>query len=432
MATDLPSVPTVRLEIPDYDHGLRGKFVRAEKVTGGAQAAMCTIMYGLSVCDEVVDTPLSSAANGYPDAFTRPDMTTLVDIPWRPATQAVIADMVDDDGELLPESPRTVIHRLLDAYDQLGLEPIMGFEYEAYVMSAEDRAPLGRTVSAYSLLRIAETSDLADVFMARMEAIGCPVEAFHSELGPGFFEFALAPAPALQAADRAARARQVFRELCAERGLLATFMAKLHIAESGSGGHVHQSLNRDGVNVFSDGQGQLSDVGRAYVGGLIASMGELTLLFNPYINSYKRLGAAFFVATRATWGYDNRNAACRTILNSGVKGARVEHRRPGADASPYLVTAAMLAGGLHGLRSNLDPGPPLAIGADVAAVGDALPTSLREAITAFEGSTLARELLSDRFVATYVATRYGEQRAFDDWFDSHVTEWEQKRYPEHI
>jgi len=432
MATDLPSVPTVRLEIPDYDHGLRGKFVRAEKVADGARAAMCTIMYGLSVCDEVVDTPLSSAANGYPDAFARPDFNTLVDISWRPATQAVIADMVDDDGELLPESPRTAIHRLLAGYEQLGLEPIMGFEYEAYVVTANGRAPLGRTVSAYSLLRIAETSDLADAFMARMESIGCPVETFHSELGPGFFEFALAPAPALQAADRAARARQVFRELCAERGLLATFMAKLHIAESGSGGHVHQSLNRAGVNVFSDGQGQLSEVGRAYVAGLLASMKDLTLLFNPYINSYKRLGAAFFVATRATWGYDNRNAACRTILNSGAKGARVEHRRPGADASPYLVTAAMLAGGLFGLRNNLDPGPPLTVGADVAASGSALPTSLREAITAFENSTLARELLSDRFVATYAATRHGEQQAFDDWFNSHVTEWEHNRYPEHI
>ena len=432
MTTELPSVPTVRLEIPDYDHGLRGKYVRADKVANGAQAAMCTIMYGLSVCDEVIDTPLSSAANGYPDAFARPDMSTMVEVPWRSSTAAVIADMVDDDGELLPESPRTAIRHLLDGYAHLGLDPVMGFEYEAYVMAADGRAPLGRTVSAYSLLRIAETSDLADVFMARMESIGCPVEAFHSELGPGFFEFALAPAPALQAADRAARARQAFRELCAERGLLATFMAKLHIAESGSGGHVHQSLSRNGVNVFSDGQGGLSDVGRAYVAGLVASMGDLTLLFNPYINSYKRLGAAFFVATRATWGFDNRNAACRTILNSGAKGARVEHRRPGADANPYLVTAGMLAGGLYGLRQNLDPGPPLAIGADVSVAGDALPTSLREAITVFQDSALAREYLSDRFVATFVATREGEQRAFEDWFNGSVTEWERNRYPEHI
>jgi glutamine synthetase len=432
MAAELPSVPTVRLEIPDFDHGLRGKFVRSEKIADGAQPAMCTIMYGLSVCDEVVDTPLSSAENGYPDAFTRPDLSTLVDIPWRPRTQAVIADMVDEHGELLPESPRTAIHHLLQGYGQLGLEPIMGFEYEAYVMAADGRAPLGRTVSAYSLLRIAEISDLADVFMARMEAIGSPIEAFHSELGPGFFEFALAPAPALQAADRAARARQVFRELCAERGLLATFMAKLHIAESGSGGHVHQSLNRDGVNVFSDGPGRLSPLGSSYVAGLVASMGDLTLLFNPYINSYKRLGAAFFVAIRATWGLDNRNAACRTILTSGAKGARVEHRRPGADASPYLVAAGMLAGGLYGLRGNLDPGPPLEVGADVSAAGSPLPASLNEAISVFEHSTLAREYLSDRFVDTYVATRKGEQEAFDRWFNGTITDWELNRYPEHL
>jgi len=80
----------------------------------------------------------------------------------------------------------------------------------------------------------------------------------------------------------------------------------------------------------------------------------------------------------------------------------------------------------------LDPGPPLAIGADVSVAGDALPTSLREAITVFQDSALAREYLSDRFVATYVATREGEQRAFEDWFNGSVTEWERNRYPEHI
>lgn len=434
MTHPTPRTPTVRLEVPDYDHGLRGKLVRADKAAPAARASMCTIVYGLSICDEVVDTPLSSAGNGYPDAFATPDEDTRVELPWLSATQAVIADMYDEDGELLPESPRTVVKKLLEGFRAIDLSPTFGYEFEAYVTRAGDSAlePLGTTISAYSLLRVAEAMDLAEEFMARMESIGVSVEAFHSELGPGFFEFALSPAPALTSTDNAARARQFFRELCAERGLRATFMAKLHIHESGSGGHVHQSIVRHGENVFSDGQGKLSELGGHYVGGLLATMGDMSLLFNPNLNSYKRLGAAFFVATRATWGYDNRNAACRAILNCGSKAARVEHRRPGADASPYLVAAGMLAGGLHGLRESVDPGAPLKVGDDVEKVGTSLPANLQTALQEFRVSRITNELLGERFVSTYAATRQGEIDAFERWWNSSITDWEKSRYLEHL
>ena len=431
-----PAVPTVRLEIPDYDHGLRGKMVRADKLANGGSASMCLIVYGLSMADDVVDTPVASAADGYPDAFARPDESTRVVLPWRASTEAAVADMYHADGRMVDESPRTVLRRLVDGFAELGYEPVLGFEYEVYVTHARDIStglqPVGRTINAYSLSRLAEADELAEVFMARMEAIGAPVEAFHSELGPGFFEFALAPAPALASADRAARAKQYFRELCAERGLRATFMAKLHIDHSGSGGHVHQSIMREGDNVFSDGSGSLSDAGRAYVAGLLATMGDLTVLFNPFMNSYKRLRPEFFVAARATWGLDNRNAACRAILNVPAKSARVEHRRPGADANPYLVAAGMLAGGLHGLRAGLTLGEPLAVGADVATEGPALPTNLPDAVASFEASALARELLGPQFVACYAATRRGEVEAFEKWWQGTVTDWELGRYVEHL
>lgn len=436
MAEHVNGVPTVRLEVPDYDLGLRGKSVRTDKLPPGGRAAMCTILYGLSVADDVTDTPLSSAANGYPDAFAIPDDTTRVALPWRRSVEAVIADMVHQDGRPVEESPRTVLARLVEGFERFGLQPIMGFEYEVYVSRASDPGesitPLGRTISAYSLLRLAETEELTEEFLGRMEGIGIPIEAFHSELGPGFFEFAMAPAPALQAADGAARARQYFRELCAERGLRATFMAKLHMDQSGSGGHVHQSVRRDGTNVFSDGAGQLSAVGRRYLAGLIDSMGDLTVLFNPFLNSYKRLDAALFVATRASWGLDNRNAACRLILSPPASAARVEHRRPGADANPYLVAAGMAAGGLHGLRRELDPGPALEPGDDIAAVGAELPASLPVALDAFEASDLARDLLGRPFVDAYAATRRGELAAYDSWWRHTVTDWEVRRYMEHL
>ncbi|MEI6361907.1 MAG: glutamine synthetase family protein [Actinomycetes bacterium] len=428
--------PTVRLEIADYDLGLRGKLERADKAAPGKRISFCTIVYGLSLKDEVTDTPLGSAANGYPDAFAVPDEDTRVTLPWRAAQEAVIADMVHADGSPVEECPRYQVRRLSAQYDEFGLEPVFGYEYEVYVTHDADSPlgsrPLGRTINGYSLSRLGESEALADTFCERMESVGIPVEMFHSEIGPGFFEFALAPAPALTAADWAARARQAFREIAAEQGLRATFMAKLYSTESGSGGHVHQSLRRDWRNVMSDQNQQLSAEGANYLGGILATMGDFGALYNPLVNSYKRLDPNLFVATRATWGGDNRNAACRTILNVPTEAARIECRRPGADASPYVVAAALLAGGIHGLRNHVDPGPPIAPGDDLASVGGDLPQDLAAAIAMLDGSTRARELLGEAFVACFLATRRAEQAAFDHWWRGTVTEWELARYPDHI
>lgn len=320
--------------------------------------------------------------------------------------------------------------------------PVLGFEYECYVLHANDDVlrrgdyaslrALSRVDNAYSIGRRTESADLLGEFINRMDSIGIPVEAAHSELGPGFFEFAMSPMDAMRAADSAVRARQYFRDLCAERGLVATFMAKLRIEASGSGGHVHQSVTRDGVNQFSDGANGLSDTGRAYLGGLVRSMGDYTVLLNPLLNSYKRISAGFFVAERATWGWDNRNAACRVVHNAGAAATRVEHRRPGADANPYLVAAALLAGGLEGLRDSVDPGDPLEIGSDIATAGDALPSTLPAAIAAFRGSSRARSMLGDRFVDCYAATRDAEVAAFETSWNTSITDWELRRYVEHL
>lgn len=435
-----PAVPLVRLEVPDFELGLRGKVVRADKLARSGKTAFCTILYGLDPVDDVTDLPLSSAANGFPDAFAVPDESTWVELPWRPGTRAVVADLVDSDGVPVEESPRHAVRRLVARFADRGLVPVMGFEYEVYVVHADDDVlrsrqydrlrPVGRTVNGYSSGRVSAVSALVEEFFARCEAVGAPLDAFHSEIGPGFFEFALSPSPALEAADRAARARQHFSELCAEHGLLATYIAKLRMDASGSGGHLHQSLARDGRNVFGDGAGGLSDLGRAYVGGQVATMADFTAVFNPNLNSFKRLSSSWFVAERGTWGSDNRNAACRVIANAGDAATRVEHRRPGADANPYLVAAAGLAGGLHGIESGADPGPPLEVGADLATTGPALPANLRDAVVAFRESAVARTLLGDALVDAYATTRQAESEAFDRWFHGRITDWELARYLE--
>lgn len=430
----------VQLEVADYALGLRGKLVRQEKLAHGKHPAFCTIVYGLDAADDVADTALSSAANGYPDAFASPDEATRVALPWRRDTEAVLARLVTADGAPLAEDPRNLVSSLAGRFAEHGLTPVFGFEYEVHVYTAPaaprrtlaELTPLGRMRNAYSLARSTAAGELASEFISRMDAIGITVEAFHSELGSGFFEFALAPLPAAAAADAAARARQYFKDLCAERELLASFMAKPHAGVPGAGGHVHQSLTRDDVNVVCDRPGVFSPAGQAYLAGLLALMPDLTLLMCPNPNSYRRLSSEFFVAEHATWGWDHRSAACRVIA-APTADTRIEHRLPGADASPYLAAAAMLAGGLHGLQASPGLPPPLSQDSGAGTAGQqapALPTGMAEAITALEESGAARKLLGEDFTQSYVASRRAELDQFSKWQESQVTGWETERYLE--
>ncbi|WP_431959258.1 glutamine synthetase family protein [Mycobacterium sp. smrl_JER01] len=417
-----------QVEVPDYDLGIRGKLVRAEKTVDPTGLAFCTIVYGLSLADEVTDTPYSNAANGYPDALLTPDESTRVELGWRPGTDAVIADLVAADGTPVEMSPRHCLRALVERYAERGLEPVLGFEFEFWVFQDgpdEDgtRRPLGSTENAYSLTRMAQMQLLAVEFIDRMHSIGIEIEMFHTELGPGFFEFTMAPAPACRAADAAVRARQYLRELCAERGLHASFMAKPFGDKSGAGGHVHSSLNRDGVNIFSTGPGLLSTEASHYLAGLLAGMADTTVLFNPYVNSYKRIDPQMFTPTAATYGYDDRAAACRLILND-AKSARVEHRRPGADTSPYLTAAALLAAGLHGLEGNLslpaegeEPAP--------------LPGDLPAALDTFQSSVWLPDLVGKAFCASFAATRRAEAERYAHWLRTTITSWELTRHLEH-
>lgn len=404
-------VPMTQIEVPDYDHGLRGKMIRTEK-SRKPGLAFCTIVYGLSLVDDVADTPFSSAANGYPDALLVVDEDTRVELPWRSGVDAVIADL--DCGL----SPRTVLNTLIKRYHRHGLTPVLGFEFEVWLYH-DDRTPLGRTENAYSLTRCTETEDLFGEFVFRMQQIGVEIEMVHSELGPGLFEFTLSPAPALQACDSAARARQYLRDLCAEKGLHASFMAKPYPDKSGAGGHVHSSLVRDGVNILATGPRSLSAEGKHYLAGVLATMSDVTLLFNPYVNSYKRIDPEMFTPHQSNWGDDDRGAACRVILGD-LPSSRIEHRRPGADTSPYLSAVALLAGGLRGLTEKLDLPEPVP-----------LPGDLGAALDRFESAVWLKEALGEDFCLSYVITRRAELERYRTWLKTTITDWELRRHREH-
>jgi glutamine synthetase len=231
-----------------------------------------------------------------------------------------------------------------------------------------------------------------------------------SEYAPDQFEVNLGHVPdPVRAADHAFLLKRAVRAAARADGLLATFMAKPLPRQASSGLHVHVSLlEQDGANLFARDEQALGHA----IAGLQATMAEAMLVCAPNVNSYRRLRPLSYAPTAPTWGYNNRTVALR-IPTGSPSARRIEHRVAGADANPYLVLAAVLAGIHHGLSAGLTPDAPIA-GNAYAKVAPSLPLSWDRALEAFAAATLLPGYLGDRFCRLFGACRAAERDRFAD------------------
>jgi len=211
------------------------------------------------------------------------------------------------------------------------------------------------------------------------------------------------------------------KEIASQHGKALTFMAK-YDAREGNSCHVHLSLRgTDGALVFWDEEsGARSATYDHFVAGVLATIEDFTLLYAPNINSYKRFAAGSFAPNTVAWGLDNRTCALR-LVGRGA-GARMENRVPGGDVNPYLVLAAMLAGGLHGIDQQLALEEPLA-GNAYTSTRPKVPSTMSEARERFATSAVARAALGDAVVDHYVTMADVELAAYQGT----VTDWELRR-----
>ncbi len=440
---ETPAIPTgrVRVEIPDTDGNLRGKYVAASKLAKGKGATVSDVFYVLTVRDDVFEAPLTGVATGFPDVIGMPDFSTLVPVPWEHDLSAVIVDMQTKQRTPLEVDPRLQLRKAEARCAEMGFEARVGVEYELYLFHDDEAGDaslrasrlrelrsVGREWQAYSLVRFADMHDFIADCDEKLRGYGVDLEVWSTELGFGMIETATTPLPPLQAADAAARLKLGLKEIARRHGLVATFMAKWDMTSSGSSGHVHQSLLRDGRNAFWGGEmDTLSETGRHYLGGLIAGARELSAFASPNVNSYRRPSPELWAPTNASWGWDNRQASIRAItLDEG--SARLEYRRPGADLNPYLAIGACLDSGLHGIRNRIEP-PAASVGPafDDTSLPD-FPKTLHEAADALDGSVLAREWYGDAYVDHYVISRRAEADVVHKIANAQVPDYEIARY----
>ena len=235
--------------------------------------------------------------------------------------------------------------------------------------------------------------DLRSEMALALEAAGIPVEVQHHEVGTaGQAEIDIRFGTLLETADRLMLFKYIIKNTALKHGKTVTFMPKPIFQDNGSGMHTHQSLWTDGVPLFYDesGYAQLSDLGRWYIGGLLAHAPALTAFTNPTTNSYRRLVPGYEAPVNLVYSQRNRSAAARIPLYSrSPKAKRVEFRVPDPSCNPYLAFAAMLMAGLDGVRNKIEPAGPLdkdlyELPPEELADIPQVPGSLDEALAALE------------------------------------------------
>ncbi|WP_374605185.1 glutamine synthetase family protein [Arenimonas sp.] len=400
----------VDLLLPDMNGLLRGKRVTRGTLEKVYRDGVCLPMS--LIATDITGNTVEETGLGYDigdeDRLCRPVPGSLRPVPWhdRPSAQLLL-QMEDGQGGLFAANPREVLRRVLDGFRELGLTPVVAVELEFYLLDAalddKGRPQVARnpatgernhSTQVYYIQDLDDYRDFADEVSAACQAQGIPADTAVAEYAPGQFEINLRHrADALQACDDALMLKRVIKAIAAKRGLMASFMAKPFADQAGSGAHIHVSLlDRDGKNIFACTPDAPAETLRHAIAGLQRASADCMLIFAPHANSYRRFVLNAFVPLNDAWGFNNRTVAMR-VPHSDPANVRIEHRIAGADANPYLVTAAVLAGMLQGLLDKGDPGPPT--------VGNAYEQGEHREL-------FWRDTLRDFLASDFVARHFGE------------------------
>ena len=382
------------------------------------------------------------------DGFTRiqesdmiafPDPSTFQSLPWRPQAAdgvgRMFCDIVKPNGEPFEGDPRYALKRVLKKAADMGYTMYVGPELEYFYFADSDGTEFLDKGGYFDLTPLDVASDLRRETVLTLEKLGIPVEYSHHEVAPSQHEIDLRYQDALTMADAVMTYRLTVKEVAYANGVYATFMPKPVGGINGSGMHVHQSLfNKDG-NAFFDASmpGNLSQVCRWYIAGLLKYAPEFCAITNPLVNSYKRLIPGYEAPVYVSWAQANRSAMVRVPLYKPGKEAatRLELRSPDPSCNPYLAFAVMLGAGLKGIEEQLELMPEATndiFEMSAAELKEAnietLPENLGAAIKLFEESETMKEILGEHIHEFYVENKKAE------WADyiKDVSQWELDRY----
>lgn len=364
--------------------------------------------------------------DGDADRVAWPVPGTLAPSPWQGSDSAqVMLAMHELDGSPCTLDPRQILKSVLDRFAADGLTPVVACELEFYLVDALRSAdggiqlplgPDGRRPTQAQVYGL-EAQDIDGQFLRDLwhacDALGVPAGAAISEYAPGQLEVTLAHKPdALAACDDAVRFKRAAKGCAASLGRAATFMAKPFADQSGSGFHIHVSIDdAEGRNIFAADAVDGTPALRHAIGGAAALLADSMAILAPNANSYRRFRRNSYAPVQAGWGLNNRTVPLRIPIGP-ANSRHFEHRVSGADANPYLAVAAVLAGVHDGLTRQLDPGEPTT-GDGYASTGELLPTDWKTALDRFAGSETLKTYFGARQVAMFTTVKRVEMDRFN-------------------
>ncbi len=373
------------------------------------------------------------------DMVAMPDPSTFKLLPWRGPDHKVgrvFCDVLTPDGAPYEGDPRFVMKRALARAEEMGFDDyFLGPELEFFLFKDDQGTEVLDKGGYFDLTTLDAASDFRRDAVFTLRELGIPVEYTHHEVGPSQHEIDMRFADGLAMSDNTMTYRIAVKEVAMQHGYYATFMPKPLFGENGSGMHTHQSLFANGRNAFFDADDEyyLSDVCRAFIAGQLRHARELSALFAPSVNSYKRLVPGYEAPVYVAWSRRNRSALVRVPLYhpGKEKATRMELRCPDPSCNPYLTFAALLHAGLEGIEHGYELPEPMERNlydlspSEREARGiEQLPETLGDAIDAMAHSDLARKALGEHIFSRYVELKREEW----DEYRVQVTPWELQTY----
>ena len=391
-----------------------------------------------------------------------PDPATFRVLPWdddvgKGGVGWVLCDEYFTNGKPFPFSPRQLLKRQIAALAARGWTMSVGLEVEWYLMKVATGVlgegniggpglrghPIATLAvePGYQLHSESGLDQMQPMLLTLADAyerLGLPLRSIENEWGPGQVECTFAPQDALAAADTMLLFRTATKQVCRRHGHLASFMTRPALPRFvASGWHLHQSLCElaSGRNLLmpETGEGPLSKLGLAYLGGLIQHAVAGTAFSTPTVNGYRRFRGFSLAPDRTTWAVDHRGVMVRVLGGPGDPATRFENRVGEPSANPYLFIAQQIASGLAGIDAAADPGPQDL--ESYTADRPLLPKSLNAALDALEASALYRRAMGDTFIDYFVKLKRTEAGRFAQFLEERgleagdePTEWEQNEY----
>ena len=431
------AVELVRFVYVDNDGVIRGYNSTPEELEGDLEFGhpFAVAMPFFSVLD---DLPPGTRFGCVGEIIGLPDTDTFRLLPYAPHSAILICDFVTkSDHSATGLCARSLLKRFLSSME---FEVKAAFENEFYLLKRDASGclqPFDQSLCFATSGMNQQHSIVLDIVRA-LKSQGLRVEKYYPEYGRGQVEIVYRYGDALRTADNQIFFRETCRGVAQQHDLTASFMPKPFQHLAGSGAHLHLSLWKDGRNLLYDGSAEkgLSETCRYFIGGILKHIKALCCFTASTVNSYKRLIPHSWASAYTCWGFDNREAAVRTV--TGMKGREensfnIEFKPVDAACNPYLAILAVLAAGMDGIKNKIEPGDSvnmdphdLASDEKQACGIERLPETLGQAIEALESDTFFSEVLGPVFFEEYLTLK---RFAWTEYI-KHVSAWEIENYVE--